>query len=236
MPRAKQISAGRSSRNRFIRSLATAYDADRQATAERLAVGDHVGPHPKVFLRPARRETKADETLHRRSARCSASLQTSRSCCSQRCTPRGQSRATRTVDQRRIARCVLIRMQRLQRIHQHAGDVRAGAQHPQAVVVHILQAYRFRVPAPGCRHPAARRPTSHDRPRRSAPGASAVCDSAPAAPPASPLRCRTCETTLRQARRSRSAGARCRPRPDDRRRAPGPALAHARQPRSMHSL
>ncbi len=36
---------------------------DRQAAAERLAVGHHVGPHAEVFLRAAQSEAEADEHL-----------------------------------------------------------------------------------------------------------------------------------------------------------------------------
>ena len=63
MPRAKQMSAGRSSRKRFIRSRAAAHHADRQAAAERLAVGDEVGADAEIFLRAAGREAEADEHL-----------------------------------------------------------------------------------------------------------------------------------------------------------------------------
>ena len=48
-------------------------------------------------------------------------------------------RAARAVHQRAVAWRVHVRMQGLQRVHQHAGDVVALAQHAQRVLVHVLQ-------------------------------------------------------------------------------------------------
>ena len=45
----------------------------------------------------------------------------------------------RAVDQRRIARRGRVRVERLQRIHQHAGDVAPVPQHPQRGVAHVPQ-------------------------------------------------------------------------------------------------
>ena len=139
MPRAKQMSAGRSSRKRFIRSLAAADDADRQAAAERLAVGDEVGAHAEIFLRAARREAEADEDLVE--DQHDVALGADRA---QPLEPVGigrlvEMRAARAVDQRRIGRRRRVRMQRLQRIDQHAGDVAPRAQHAQRVLGHVLQ-------------------------------------------------------------------------------------------------
>ena len=108
---------------------------------------------------------------------------------------------------------------------------RARAQHAQRVLGHVLQRVGLARRRRDCRRPAARRPTSRDRRRRSAPGASAACDSARAAPPASPPRCPTCGTTPRRGRRSRAAAARCRRPPGGRRRAPGRARATRSLPR-----
>ena len=63
VPRARQTSAGRVSRKRFIRVLAAAQDADRQAATERLAVGHHVAAHAEVLLRATGGEAEADEDL-----------------------------------------------------------------------------------------------------------------------------------------------------------------------------
>ena len=101
---------------------------------------------------------------------------------------------------------------------------------------HVGQRVGFARAAADCRRPAARRPTSRDRRRRTAPGACAACGSAPAAPPASPPRCPTCGTTPRRGPEicaqplhvvgdHRVIGAEHRPE-----------LAHAPSPRSMHSL
>ena len=104
MPRAKQMSAGRSSRKRFIRSRAAADHAHRQAAAQRLAVGDHVGPHAEVLLRAAGREAEADEDLveDQHDAALGADL-------AQLLQPGGvggavEAGAAAAVDQRRVAR------------------------------------------------------------------------------------------------------------------------------------
>ena len=47
--------------------------------------------------------------------------------------------AARAVDERRIARRVAVRVERLQRVHEHAGDVAPLPQHPQRVVAHVPQ-------------------------------------------------------------------------------------------------
>ena len=80
VPRAKQTSAGRSSRKRFMRSLAAAEHADGQAAAERLAVGDHVRAHAEVFLRAAGARRKPTNTSSKIST-MPRSVQTSRSFC-----------------------------------------------------------------------------------------------------------------------------------------------------------
>ena len=79
---------------------------------------------------------------------------------------------------------------------------RRVAQHAQRLVGHVLRACRFRAPDADCRRPAARRPTSRGRRRRTARGGCGACDSAPAAPPASRPRCPTCGTTPRRDPRS----------------------------------
>ena len=47
--------------------------------------------------------------------------------------------AAPAVDQRRVSGRADVRMQRLQRIDQHAGDVAPAAEHPQGRLVHVLQ-------------------------------------------------------------------------------------------------
>ncbi len=236
MPRAKQMSAGRSSRKRFIRSLRPQTTPIGKSAAERLAVGDEIGAHAEILLRAAVREAEADKHL--------VEDQHDVALGADRAQPLEPFGIGVPVEMRACARCRparnrrrrSVRMQRLQRIDQHAGDVAprcaARAAHPRT----CPSACRFRAPAPDCRRPAARRPTSRDRRRRSAPDASAGCGSAPAAPPASPLRCPTCGTTPRRARKSASGASRCRRPPDDRGRAPGRARARASAPRSMDRL
>ena len=160
------------------------------------------------------------------------SVQTWRSCLQ----PRGIGGAVEmglagAVDQRGIAGRVGVGMQRLQRVDQHAGDVAPGPQHVQRPLRHLRQRIGLVRRAPDCRRRAARRPTSRDRRRRSAPDASGRCDSGPAAPPASPPRCPTCGTKPRRARKSRTAAAHCRRRPDGRSRAPGRARCARFSPR-----
>ena len=61
----------------FHQVLAAADGADRQAAAERLAVGDEVGPDAEISLRAARREAEADEDLIERRTRRAALSATS---------------------------------------------------------------------------------------------------------------------------------------------------------------
>ena len=81
VPRAKQMSRGRSSRKRFMKRALAADDADRQPAAERLAVGHEVGAHAEVLLRAAAGERKPTNTSSKIST-MRARVQTSRSCCS----------------------------------------------------------------------------------------------------------------------------------------------------------
>ena len=50
-----------------------------------------------------------------------------------------ERRAAGAVDQRGVTRRTFVGVQGLQRVDQHAGNVAAGAQHAQAVAVHLLQ-------------------------------------------------------------------------------------------------
>ena len=119
--------------------LAAADHADRKSAADRLAIGHEVGPHAEVFLRAAKREAKADEHLVE----------------DQNDIPLGADRAQplepfgvgclvetgvpRAVHQRGVRRRPAVRMQRLQRIDQDAGDVVPRPQHAQRVLGHVLQ-------------------------------------------------------------------------------------------------
>ena len=211
VPRAKQMSAGRSSRKRFIRSLRPHSTPTGKPAAERLAVGHHVGAHAEILLRAARREAEADEHLVEDQHDAALGADRAQPLAAIPHRPPGRNaRCAALSTSDGIGRRIGVRMQRLQRIDQHAGDVAARAQHAQRILRHVVRACRSRAPAPDCRRPAARRPTSRDRRRRSAPGASGRCDSARAAPPASPPRCPTCGTTLRRGRRSPAGARRCR--------------------------
>ena len=113
--------------------------ADRQTAAERLAVGHQVGPDAEILLRAARREPEADEDLveDQHDAALAADL-------AQPLQPGAvggavEACAAAAVDQGRVARRVAVRVQRLQRIDQHAGDVTARAQHLQGALVHVAQ-------------------------------------------------------------------------------------------------
>ena len=165
------------------------------------------------------------------------SVQTSRSCFSHSRIGRAvEIAAARAVDQRGIAGRTGVRMQRLQRIDQHAGDVAPRAQHVQRPLRHVGQRVglvrRHRIADAGL-HVA---PPAVIGAGKAHQMRAARCDSAPAAPPASRLRCRTCGTRLRRARRSRTAARRCRRSRDDRDRAPGRARARASRRSAMHSL
>ena len=119
--------------------LAAADDADRKPAAERLAVGDEVGLDAEIFLRAAYGEAKADE--HLVEDQDDVALAADRP---QLLEPIGvglpvEMRAARAVDQRGVRRCARVRVQRLQRIDQHAGDVAPRPQHAQRILGHVLE-------------------------------------------------------------------------------------------------
>ena len=72
-------------------------------------------------------------------------------------------------------RRVRVRMQRLQRVHEHAGDVAPRLAARAARARSCRPACRRRRRGGGCRGPAARRPTSRDRRRRTARCACGAC-------------------------------------------------------------
>ena len=113
--------------------------ADRKTAAQGLAVDHQIGLDAEIFLRAARCEPEADEHLvqDQHDAALAADL-------AQLAQPVGVGRAVEAgaaaaVDQGRVARRVAVRMQRLQRIDQHAGDVLARAQHLQGTRVHVIE-------------------------------------------------------------------------------------------------
>ena len=119
--------------------LATADHTDRQAAAQRLAVGHQVGLDAEELLRAAGRQAEAHEHLveDQHDAALGADL-------AQLLQPGGvgsavEARALAAGHQRRIARRALVGVQRLQRVDQHAGDVLAAAQHAQRGLVHLLE-------------------------------------------------------------------------------------------------
>src|SRR5262249_28529805 len=118
--------------------LAAANYADRQASAERLAIDHHVGFNAEVLLRTAGREAEADEHLVKNQRY--ASLGASRAKLLQ---PIGvgltvEMSRTATVHQRGVTGRVHIGMQRLQWVDQDAGNVLAPAQHAKRFFRHVL--------------------------------------------------------------------------------------------------
>jgi len=116
-----------------------AHYAHRQATAERLAVGDHVRLDAKVFLCAATGDSEPDK--HFVEDQGDTALITNPS---QLREPGGirnpiKAGVARTVEQRRISRCPRVGMQRLQWIHQHARDVAPVCKHAQRRVIHVLK-------------------------------------------------------------------------------------------------
>ena len=156
MPRAKQMSDGRSSRKRFISRRRPHRTPTGKPASERLAVGHHVGAARRSIPARRRRRSGIRRTPRRRSARSSAP-----------CTPRAAAAATRRTRarskcawrslpiERGVAGAPRVGMQRLQRIHQHAGDVAARPQHAERGARPSPSACRCRaptrgVPTPGC--------------------------------------------------------------------------------------
>ena len=120
-----------------------AHHADRQTTAERLAIGDQIGTHTEILLCAARCQSKADKHLIENQH--DVALGADRPELAQ---PRGVTRAVemctpRTVEQRRIAGRAGIRMQGLQRIDQYAGDIATAAQHTQRGGIHFFERVGF---------------------------------------------------------------------------------------------
>ena len=113
--------------------------ANRQATAQRFAVGDHIGAHSEVFLRAAGSQAKAHEDLveDQHDAAFAAHL-------AQLLQPPGSGRAVKAcaaaaVHQRRVARSRRVGMQGLQRVHQHTGNIPTRPQHAQRTFMHVTQ-------------------------------------------------------------------------------------------------
>ena len=185
---------------------AAAHHADRQAAAQRLAVGDHVGLHAEILLRAARREPEPDKHLveDQHDVALGAHLAQALQPLRIGCAVEGGLRAA--VDQRRnpparsrsgCSAC--------SGLTSTQAMLRAGPQHAQRVVGHVLQ-----------RIGVARRNRIADARLHVAPPAvvgaaeaheagAAACGSGRAEPPASPPRFPTCGTRPRRARKSRAA-------------------------------
>ena len=116
---------------------ATAQHTHRQSAAQALAISDQIGFHAEICLRAVGTQTEAHHHLvhdqHDAAARADLA-QFLQPCRVRRVV---EMRAARAIDQRRIRRRGTVRMQCLQRIHQHAGDVIARCQHAQRQVVHV---------------------------------------------------------------------------------------------------
>src|SRR5579872_5639076 len=119
------------------RLLLPAHHSDRQSAGEALAVSHHVGTDAEIFLRAAGSDAKADKNFieNQNDAALVADL-------AQFLQPRRigfavKMRAARGIDQRRIARRIGVGVQRLQRIHQHAGDVTARPQDVKRLLRHF---------------------------------------------------------------------------------------------------
>src|SRR5579872_6948097 len=117
--------------------LLPAHHSDRQSAGEALAVSHHVGTDAEIFLRAAGSDAKADKNFieNQNDAALVADL-------AQPLQPRRigfavEMRAARRIDQRRIARRIGVGVQRLQRIHQHAGDVAPRPQDVKRLLRHF---------------------------------------------------------------------------------------------------
>ncbi len=121
--------------------LRTTHDADGHPTGHRLAVDDHVGTHAEIFLRPARGEAEARVDLvedqrhaglvaHR--AQLPQPLTIRKRCVTGLAGAAGEQHGV--VGRRRIG------MKRLDRIHEHAGDLAPPtADDVERRRIHILQ-------------------------------------------------------------------------------------------------
>ena len=113
--------------------------ADGQSAAERLAVRDEIGAHAEVLLGAAAGQSETEKHLVE-----DQDDPAFRAHLSQLAQPLGVSRAVErgrasAVDQRRVAGRRRVRVQRLQRIHEHAGDVVARGEHAQRLCARLLQ-------------------------------------------------------------------------------------------------
>ena len=183
-------------------------DSNGQAPAQRLPVGDQVGPHTEILLGAAVGDAEPDEHLveDQDDAALAAHLAKPPQPVAVRGT--GEVRPAVAGDQRAVTGRCRIGVERLQRVHQDAGDVPACPEDLQRALVHVLEGVGVadapRVANPrldGVPPPVVGAAEAHQvrAPR---------CGTARAARPASRPRCRTCGTTLRRGRRLRAAAAR----------------------------
>ena len=115
----------------FHELSAAAHYADRKPAAERLAIGHEIGPHAEVFLCAARRQPEAEEYLvedQRDAALCADGPQFLEPGAVPHPVEAG---AAPTVDQGGVRRRCHVRIQALDRVDEHAGDVGPRAQHVQ---------------------------------------------------------------------------------------------------------
>ena len=127
------MSAGRSSRKRFISSCRPHTTPIGKPAAERLAVGDEIGAHAEILLRATTRDTKADKHFVENENDVALGADGA-----QLFQPGGVSvlvemRPAPAVEQGGVARRRGVGMQRLQRVDQHAGDVAPRAQNAQRI-------------------------------------------------------------------------------------------------------
>ena len=119
--------------------MRAAHRAYRKAACQGLSVGHQVGAHAEVLLRPAHRQAEPDK--HLVEDQHDAALRAHFAKLPQPLGVGGAVEAGLAAagDQRPVARCACVRVQRLQGVHQHARDVAALPQHAQRVLVHLAQ-------------------------------------------------------------------------------------------------
>ncbi len=117
----------------------SANDADRQPATQRLAVGHHIGLHAEIVLCTTARDPEADEHLVKNQHDTALAADLPKFSQPFRIGHAIETRATRPVHQRRIARRIRVRMQRLERVHQNAGDILSRAKDLQRLFRHIAE-------------------------------------------------------------------------------------------------
>src|SRR5262249_17760710 len=114
-------------------------DTDWQATADRLAVSHEIGAHVEVFLRSTARDTKTEKHIienQRNPAFCTDLAQFPHP---RRVSRLVEMRTPSAIDQTRVCGRSHIWMQRLYRIHQHAGNIASCSENTQCRIRHLSQ-------------------------------------------------------------------------------------------------